>query len=90
MEWEEKLRERVEDNDDQAKIHQLCYNAFVEGCQKERNLAIEAYRLRCKNLFGNRCMNYSRSKSNSQAICHGNCSYIRQYEFELYKQENQI
>ena len=37
-------------------IHRMCSDAYTKGRMVERSLAIEAYRLRCSNLFGNRCM----------------------------------
>lgn len=88
MEWEEYLKKHEMEGVTQEMIHQLCYKAFMEGCKKGRALAIEAHRLRCHYLFGNRCMNSSQPKSRTQGLCMGNCVYIRRYEFELYKLEN--
>lgn len=88
MEWEDELKEKIADRVDLEVIHQLCTDAYNEGRDKERILAVEAYRLRCYHLFGNRCMNHSRSDTATQSVCSGNCSYIRQYQFELYKLEN--
>lgn len=88
MKWEENLKQRIEGEENQEKLHRLCSEAFSEGREIERALAIEAYRLCCKDLFGNRCMNHSRSKFGTQAVCVGNCSYLKRYEFELFKIEN--
>lgn len=88
MNWEEMLKKEIENGDNPEKIRRICDQAFREGLDAERAFAIEAYRLCCKDLFGNRCLNHSRSKFGSQAICAGNCSYIKRYEFELFKIEN--
>lgn len=88
MEWEEDLKNRLVSGDERDKIYQLCLNAFMEGRQMEKAMAIEAYRLRCADLFGNRCMNHSRSSSGTHAICTGNCSYVKRYWFELNKLES--
>lgn len=57
--------------------------AYTEGRSIERMLAIEAYRLRCSNLFGNRCM----SRTASHKVCDGKCWYLKQYILELDKLE---
>lgn len=88
MEWEKFLKDHIEEADATGAEDRLYHKAFVEGCRKERALAIEAHRLRCSFLFGNRCMNHSRSKLQPQSVCAGNCFYIRQYEFELHKLED--
>ena len=90
MKWEENLENKLEpiNKNNPEEIQQLCFKAYSEGCERVKKLAIEAYRLLCSNLFGNRCLNHSRSKSYTQEICTGNCSYIKRYEFELYKLEN--
>ena len=53
----------------------------------ERSLAIEAYRLRCSNLFGNRCMSRTIFGALSKKTCDGNCWYLNQFKLELYKLE---
>lgn len=90
MEWEENLKDKMlqMDGNDFETLYQICSTAYSEGCQREKALAIEAYRLRCKDLFGNRCMNYTQSKPHTQRICAGDCSYVKRYAFELYKLEN--
>lgn len=88
MEREKFLKDDIEAADISGAKDRLYHKAFEEGCRKERALAIEAHRLCCSFLFGNRCMNHSRSKLRTQPVCAGNCFYIRQYEFELYKLED--
>lgn len=90
MKWEENLENKTipTDENNLDEIHQLCFNAYAEGCERERKLAIEAHRLLCSYLFGNRCLNHSHSKSYTEAICTGNCSYVKRYKFELYKLES--
>lgn len=58
-------------------------DAYAEGRSTERMLAVEAYRLRCGNLFGNRCM----SRTASHKLCDGKCWYLKQYVWELNKLE---
>lgn len=67
-------------------IYELCLNAYSEGSMREKNIAIEAHRLRCGSLFGNKCM--SKSFNHCQKTCDGNCNYIKSYKFELYKLES--
>lgn len=62
-------------------------NAYIAGRTAERELAVEAYRLRCRHLFGNRCMERSIFGALTKKICDGNCLYIKQYKQELYKLE---
>lgn len=68
-------------------IHKMCSDAYTKGRMAERALAIEAYRLRCNNLFGNRCMTRSLFGTLTKKICDGNCWYLNQYKLELYKLE---
>lgn len=72
---------------DKNNIDKMCSKAYLEGRAKERELAIEAYRLRCSNLFGNRCMSRSMFGRLSKKICDGDCWYLNQYRLELYKLE---
>lgn len=90
MEWENDLKEKFMqiNGNDFDEIYRLCSNAYSEGCETEKALAIEAYRLRCSNLFGNRCMSYTHSKPYTQKICVGDCSYVKRFKFELQKLEN--
>lgn len=62
-------------------------DAYIAGRTAERELAVEAYRLRCCHLFGNRCMERSIFGSLTKKVCDGNCQYIKQYKQELYKLE---
>lgn len=75
------------DSSDYEELRKLCRDAYVAGRRAERALAVEAYRLRCCNLFGNRCMNRNIFGATSRKICDGNCWYIKQYQLELYKLE---
>lgn len=68
-------------------IRNLCREAYVKGCLKERTLAIEAHRLQCINLFGNRCMNLISPEATNKKICDGNCGYMNKYIAELSKLE---
>ncbi|WP_294630494.1 hypothetical protein [uncultured Bacteroides sp.] len=68
-------------------IHKMCADAYAKGCMTERALAIEAYRLRCNKLFGNRCMTRSLFGRLTKKICDGNCWYLNQYKSELQKLE---
>jgi len=90
MEWEKEFRNQMMPmgEEDREKIRQLCLNAYLEGCRSERAIAIEAYRLRCHELFGNKCMRPAESVRDPRRICGGNCLYIKRYEFELYKLEH--
>ena len=68
-------------------IHRMCSDAYTKGRMVERSLAIEAYRLRCSNLFGNRCMSRTIFGALSKKTCDGNCWYLNQFKLELYKLE---
>ena len=39
-------------------LYTLCLSAYTEGRTDERNKSLEAYRLRCSCLFGNKCMDF--------------------------------
>ncbi len=69
-------------------VHRLCNAAYRQGIQHAKANAIEAFRLRCCHLLGNRCMDHSTdSEGFARRVCNGKCVYIRRYEFELYKLE---
>lgn len=90
MKWENILKEKLSlaEKVCYGDLHKLCMDAYTEGHMEERALAIEAYRLQCDKLFGNRCMNSSIRKDGHKSICDGNCNYIKKYKFELCKLEN--
>lgn len=73
---------------DYEELDKLCKEAYIAGRRAERALAVEAYRLRCSNLFGNRCMSRNIFGSITKKICDGNCWYLKQYQLELYKLES--
>lgn len=75
------------DNSDYEALRKLCREAYIAGRKAERALALEAHRLRCSNLFGNRCMNRNIFGTTPRKICDSNCWYIKQYELELFKLE---
>lgn len=89
MKWKIFLQKRFLEisNNSHQEIYELCLAAYSEGCLKERALAIEAYRLRCIYLFGNRCMKHTRSKINTKKICDRDCCYIKSFLKELDKLE---
>lgn len=68
-------------------LYTLCLSAYTEGRTDERNKSLEAYRLRCSCLFGNKCMDSSLSVEVRKRICDGNCHYIKKYMSELDKLE---
>lgn len=72
---------------DYERLYSICRDAYKEGCGYEKSLTVEAFRLRCCHLFGNRCMIVSDTLPRHMKICDGDCSYMRKYEFELYKLE---
>lgn len=74
---------------DYEDLRQLCKDAYIAGRRAERALAVEAYRLRCSNLFGNRCMSRNIFGTITRKICDGNCWYIKQYQLELHKLDTQ-
>ena len=75
----------ITDQAEYENIHKMCSDAYTQGRMAERTLAIEAYRLRCHHLFGNRCMPSIGSSLKRKKLCDADCPYIRKYEFELYK-----
>lgn len=89
MEWEDVLHEKLSQMgcDFYDEIYEVCLDAYDQGSLKERMLAIEAYRLRCVHLFGNRCMNQSSSDRAAKKTCDGKCIYMNKYISELYKLE---
>lgn len=90
MEWKNILKEKFSQpgKANYEEILQICLKAYSEGCGKEKTFAIEAYRLRCNNLIGNRCMCPGLPGEKKQKICDGKCGYLKQYEFDLYKLES--
>ena len=50
-------------------LYTLCLSAYTEGRTDERNKSLEAYRLRCSCLFGNKCMDSSLSVGVRKRIC---------------------
>ena len=89
MNWEETLKNELMNSVqmDYEHLYRICHDAYKEGCGYEKSLAVEAYRLRCSYLFGNRCMMASDTIPRHIKVCDGNCSYLHKYEFELYKLE---
>ena len=87
MKWEEMLKsgfmvlkgERYED------IYRMCMDAYIEGRLEERQNALEAHRLRCCKLLGNRCMDFHLFGRTKSGICDGECLYLKKFEMELYK-----
>lgn len=89
MKWEDVLQEKLSrmGYDFYDEIYEVCLDAYDQGSLKERILAIEAYRLRCVHLFGNRCMDRKDSDTVAKKICDGKCIYMDKYVSELYKLE---
>lgn len=89
MKWEEELNGKLAHlkRFSYDELYQLCLHAYNEGRFKEKLLAVEAYRLRCGSLFGNRCMLSSCANHNHKKICDGDCCYLKTYESELWKLE---
>lgn len=88
MKWEKNLKHQLLANDgekDYEQLYRMCLLAYSEGCKEEKKKALEAYRLRCGRLFGNRCMPSAGNGTERKKICDADCLYIRKYEFELYK-----
>ena len=88
MKWKEHLKRQLPSNgrwENYEQLYRMCLLAYAEGCNEEKKKALEAYRLRCGRLFGNRCMPSAGSRAAQKKICDADCSYIRKYEFELYK-----
>lgn len=78
----------ITDQAEYENIHKMCSDAYTQGRMAERTLAIEAYRLRCHHLFGNRCMTRSSFGTLTKKICDGDCWYLKQYKSELNKLES--
>lgn len=88
MKWEECLKHQlpVEDGgENYEELYRISLRAYTEGRSEEKKKALEAYRLCCGRLFGNRCMSSTGNSSDKKKICDADCPYIRKYEFELYK-----
>lgn len=90
MKWEENLKYGLTHSVriDYEYLYRMCLDAYKEGRRYEKSLAVEAYRLRCCHLFGNRCMIISDTIPRHIKICDGDCSYMDKYRFELYKLED--
>lgn len=76
MEWKNILKEKFlqPSKSNYEEILQICLNAYSEGYEKEKTLAIEAYRLRCHSLIGNRmCPRHPGEKQKRYAM---ECVYI--------------
>ena len=58
MEWNNILKEKFSQlsKTNYEETLQICLNAYSQGCEKEKSLAIEAYKLRCHSLIENRYM----------------------------------
>lgn len=89
MKWEEDLNGKLAHlkGFKYDELYQICLSAYNEGRFKEKRLAVEAYRLRCGSLFGNRCMLSSCVSHNHKKICDGDCYYLKIYQSELWKLE---
>ncbi len=88
MKWEECLKQQLPaegGGKSYEELYQISLRAYAEGCSEEKKKALEAYRLCCGRLFGNRCMSSAGNRTDQKKICDANCLYIRKYEFELYK-----
>ncbi|WP_025832566.1 hypothetical protein [Bacteroides rodentium] len=87
MKWEESLKQLPADGGGKnyEKLYRISLLAYLEGCSEEKRKALEAYRLCCSRLFGNRCMPSIGNRAERKKLCDANCPYIRKYEFELYK-----
>lgn len=85
MEWEKNIINKMPHITpaDYEDMRRICLNAFAEGCTNEKGLAVEAYRLCCHNLFGNKCLD----QTNRNKLCDGNCIYLKRYLSELAKLE---
>lgn len=90
MKWEEKLKRNLAllKEGRYEEIYQICMAAYAEGRMEVKRKALEAHRLRCCKLFGNRCMDFHLFRKTRNGICDGNCLYIRRFEAELYRLDN--
>lgn len=89
MKWEEELNSKLARPKEfrYDELYQICLDAYKEGRLKEKALAVEAYRLRCGSLFGNRCMLSTCVSHSHKKIYDGDCHYLKTYESELWKLE---
>ncbi|WP_289750136.1 hypothetical protein [uncultured Bacteroides sp.] len=88
MKWEESLKHQLYADGRKRsyeKLYRISRLAYLKGCSEEKKKALEAYRLCCSRLFGNRCMPSIGSSLKRKKLCDADCPYIRKYEFELYK-----
>lgn len=90
MKWKEKLKYNLAllKGGQYEEIYKICMMAYEEGRMEEKRKAMEAYRLRCCKLFGNRCMDFHLFRKSKSGICDGNCLYIKRFEAELYRLDN--
>lgn len=90
MEWEINLKghRTLLKGNDYEDLHTLCLDAYAEGCAREKEKALEAYRLRCENLFGNRCMSPHTTTGIRNKTCNGQCLYMKRFRWELGKLED--
>lgn len=90
MKWEDNLKYKLAllNVHDSEEIYKICLAAYAEGCVEIKKKALEAYRLRCSNLCGNRCIDSFDSVNGCMKVCNGDCYYIKKYEFELFKLED--
>lgn len=67
-------------------LYTLCLSAYTEGRTDERNKSLEAYRLRCSCLFGNKCMDSSLSVGVRKSIIRkSKCSGISKRKVHFTK-----
>lgn len=87
MEWEINLKEcpALRQGKEYEDIYTVCLSAYAEGRSEEKKKALEAYRLRCDSLFGNKCMSASAPAGAHHRVCDGDCFYIRKFRSELEK-----
>lgn len=90
MKWEEKLKCNLASlkGKQYKEIYQICMTAYMEGRMEIKRKALEAHRLRCCKLFGNRCMDFHLFRKSRSGVCDGDCPYIRRFEAELYRLDN--
>jgi len=90
MKWEEYLKCNLTllKGKRYKEIYKLCMDAYMEGRLEEKRKALEAYRLQCSRLFGNRCMDCHLFRKSRNCICDGNCLYIKKFKSELHRMDN--
>lgn len=90
MEWEINLKghQALLRGNDYEDLRTLCRDAYAEGRAREKEKALEAYRLRCENLFGNRCMSPYPPTGIRNMTCNGECLYMKRFRWELGKLED--